>query len=80
MKHYLQLTRTFLASFFLIATLIIAASRPASAQSQFTGWLATFQNYKLSPRFGLYFDIQYRTTDKWQQMNALLLRPGVNFY
>ena len=71
MNHTLRLTMLVLA---------IATSRTVSAQSQFTGWLATFQNYKLSPKFGLYFDIQYRTTDKWQQMNVLLIRPGVNFY
>jgi len=64
----------------LIVLLAITGVRPASAQSQFQGWIATFQNYKLSPRFGLYFDGQFRTTHQWQQMNQLLLRPGVNIY
>jgi hypothetical protein len=70
MKHILLLT----------TVLVIVTIRTASAQSQFTGWGATFVNYKISPKFGLYFDGQFRSTHRWQQMNALLLRPGVNFY
>jgi len=73
MKNTLQLTM-------LVIFLTIIGIRPTHAQTQFTGWLATFQNYKLSPKFGLYFDAQFRSTDQWRQMNALLLRPGVNFY
>lgn len=77
MKSTLQLT---MASLMLMAGLTFAGLRPANAQSQFSGWMATFQNYKLSSKWGFYFDIQYRSTDKWQQMHALLIRPGVNYY
>ena len=88
MKHLLQLTRPIfhmpapyaLRVCLVISILTLATTRPAAAQTQFTGWLATFQNYKLSPKFGLYFDGQFRSTNQWRQMNALLLRPGVNFY
>jgi hypothetical protein len=54
--------------------------RPATAQTQFAGWVGTFQNYKLSPTFGFYFDAQFRSTDQLKKMNALLLRPGLNLY
>jgi len=77
MKSTYQLT---MASLMLMAGLTFAGLRPANAQSQFSGWIATFQNYKLSSKWGFYFDIQYRSTDKWQQMHALLIRPGVNYY
>ena len=50
------------------------------AQTQFAGWVGTFQNYKLSPKFGFYFDVQWRSVDQVRQMHALLFRPGVNFY
>jgi len=73
MKNTLQLT-------ILMALLTFAVIRPVSAQSQFSGWAATFQNYKLSPKWGFYFDIQYRSTDRWKQMHSLLIRPGVNYY
>jgi len=77
MKSTYRLT---LASLMLMAGLTFAGIRPAQAQAQFSGWLATFQNYKLSPKWGVYFDIQYRSTDQWKQMNSLLIRPGVNYY
>jgi len=77
MKQTLRLT---LGSFMLTAALTFAGTRPAMAQSQFSGWAATFQNYKLSPKWGFYFDIQYRTTDQWKQMHSLLIRPGINYY
>ncbi|HTI93561.1 MAG TPA: DUF2490 domain-containing protein [Puia sp.] len=54
--------------------------RPAIAQTQFAGWVGTFQNYKLSKTFGFYFDAQFRSTDQVKKMNALLLRPGINLY
>ncbi len=73
MKNTLQLT-------ILVTVLFICGIRPATAQSQFSGWAATFQNYKISPKWGFYFDIQYRTTDQWKQMHSLLIRPGVNYY
>jgi len=63
-----------------ILLIILFAGGSAKAQTQFMGWGATFINYKASEKFGLYFDAQYRSTDQLQQLNQLLLRPGVNFY
>lgn len=63
-----------------ILLIILFASGSAKSQSQFMGWGATFINYKASEKFGLYFDAQYRSTDQLQQLNQLLLRPGVSFY
>ena len=64
----------------VMGAVTVLAFRSARAQTQFAGWAATFQNYKLSDKFGLYFDGQWRSTAQVQQMQALLLRPGVNFY
>jgi len=71
MKHSLHLTYVIIALIFMQRT---------TAQTQFAGWAATFQHYKLSDKFGLYFDGQWRSTAQVQQMHALLLRPGVNLY
>jgi hypothetical protein len=72
---------TYYTKSLLISGLIFCGLiRPAFAQTQFAGWAATFQNYKLSPRTGLYFDAQWRSTGQVRQMQALLLRPGINFY
>src|SRR5882757_3346736 len=64
----------------LIILLVLGIGYATKSQTQFTGWLATFQNYKLSPKTGFYFDAQWRSTAQVKQMNALLLRPGFNFY
>jgi hypothetical protein len=60
--------------------IILFAAGSAKGQTQFMGWGATFMNYKVNDKFGVYFDGQYRSTAQVQQMNQLLLRPGVNFY
>ena len=65
---------------YLLIILLASGYMNVRAQTQFMGWLATFQNYKLNDRFGVYFDAQLRSTAQVQQMNTLLLRPGVNFY
>ena len=50
------------------------------AQVQFSGWLASFNTFKLSDRFSLHFDAQLRSTDNWEQVGAILLRPGLNYH
>lgn len=64
----------------LIIFLFLSSVSMAKSQAQFMGWGATFMNYKINDKFGLYFDGQYRSTNQMQQMNQLLLRPGINFY
>ncbi|HEY4108389.1 DUF2490 domain-containing protein [Puia sp.] len=64
----------------LIILLIFAFTGQANSQTQFMGWLSTFQNYKVNNKFGFYFDGQWRSTAQVQQMNTLLLRPGINIY
>jgi len=64
----------------LIILLVLGMGYATKSQTQFAGWLATFQNYKLSSKTGFYFDAQWRSTAQVRQMNALLLRPGFNYY
>jgi hypothetical protein len=68
--------KTLLIIFFMT----IAFAGVVKSQTQYMGWLSTFQNYKLNDRFGVYFDGQFRSTHQVQQMNQLLLRPGINLY
>jgi hypothetical protein len=64
----------FLAVFSFLITL------SASAQEQFSGWVGSFNTFKLSDRFSLHFDAQLRSTDNLEQVGAILLRPGLNFH
>ena len=63
---------------FLLA--FLAFSTGANAQAQFSGWLASFNTIGLNKRFSVHFDAQLRSTDQWQQVGTILLRPGLNFH
>ena len=52
----------------------------AHAQVQFSGWLASFNTFKLNNKLSVHFDAQLRSTDGWQQIQTILLRPGLNFH
>jgi hypothetical protein len=47
---------------------------------QVSGWLASFNAFKLNDRFSVHFDAQLRSTDQLEHVQTLLLRPGVNYH
>lgn len=49
-------------------------------QSQFTGWLASFNTFKTGKKTSIHFDAQVRSTDEVKQVQTILLRPGFNFH
>jgi len=50
-----------------------------NAQTQFNGWFASFNTIKLKNKLNFYYDVQLRSTDQLQHVQALLLRPGLNY-
>lgn len=52
----------------------------ANAQPQFSGWVASFNTFRIDKKFSLHFDAQLRSTDKLEGVNTILLRPGLNFH
>jgi hypothetical protein len=64
--------------FLLFSVMIVSGS--ANAQPQFSGWLASFNTFKLNNHFSLHFDAQLRSTDQLEQVAAVLLRPGLNYH
>jgi hypothetical protein len=71
--------RKFLRPFF-IAALFLLMTSSAKTQTQFSGWLASFNTFKLNNRFSLHFDAQLRSSDELRQVQTILLRPGLNFH
>ncbi|MFT3750917.1 MAG: DUF2490 domain-containing protein [Agriterribacter sp.] len=65
----------------IILLLVFAISIFVSgrAQTQFNGWFAAFNTIKLKNDFSFYSDVQVRSNNKWQHMQSLLLRPGLNY-
>lgn len=66
--------RVFLCSLFFLTVL------SANAQQPFSGWVGSFNTFKLNSRLSLHFDAQLRSTDGLEQVGAILLRPGLNFH
>ena len=65
---------------FIIAVFFLSLASPAKTQVQFSGWLASFNTFKLNNRFSLHLDGQLRSTDELRQVQTILLRPGLNFH
>jgi hypothetical protein len=63
----------------LLNVLLALVFLTAIAQTQHSGWLATFQTYKLKDKWSLHFDGQLRSTDELKDLQTLLLRTGLNF-
>jgi len=50
------------------------------AQTQFTGWVASFNSFKTGKRTSIHADVQLRSTDNLAQVQTLLLRGGLNVH
>ena len=51
-----------------------------SAQSQFSGWLASFNTLKTGNKTSLHTDVQWRSSDELKHTQTLLLRSGLNIH
>jgi hypothetical protein len=71
---------TKLKHLFFVAALSFLFTLSASSQQQFSGWLGSFNTFKVNNRFSLHFDAQLRSTNELEQVGAILLRPGLNFH
>lgn len=50
------------------------------AQTQYAGWVASFNTIKTGKQTSLHTDIQLRSTNGWEQIQTILVRPGINFH
>lgn len=64
---------------FVFILLCSGAFFHAAAQSNTMGWFASFNTIKLKDKWSLHTDVQFRSTDKFEHMNQILLRPGINY-
>jgi hypothetical protein len=67
-------------SFLLLLLLVSAVHNETSCQTQFTGWLASFNTFKTGKKTSIHTDVQLRSNNDWQNMQTLLLRPGINYH
>src|SRR6187402_2831296 len=52
----------------------------SNAQSQFSGWLASFNTFKISKKTSIHADVQLRSTDEIKQIQTVLFRTGLNYH
>lgn len=67
----------------ILATLCLTFFLFAKAQCQvneFSGWGAWFHTQKLSNKWGLVFDAQFRSANHLAYLKNPLIRPGVSYY
>ena len=51
-----------------------------NAQSQFSGWLASFNTFKTGKKTSIHADVQWRSSDELKHTQTLLLRSGLNVH
>ena len=64
----------------LAALIFIHLAANAQTQQQSSGWLLLLNNTKISEKWGVYADMQIRSSDKWENVRNFLFRPGVTYY
>ena len=63
----------------LIPVLFISLNN-VKAQTQFSGWLATFNTVKVGQKTSIHSDVQWRSGDDLRFTQTLLLRAGLNYH
>jgi hypothetical protein len=66
----------FSLSFFIVSSF----GWKSVAQSQFTGWLASFNTLKTGKKTSIHADVQWRSSDELKHTQTLLLRSGLNIH
>ncbi|RYD71901.1 MAG: DUF2490 domain-containing protein, partial [Sphingobacteriales bacterium] len=51
-----------------------------TAQTQTSGWLATFNTVKVGKKTSIHSDFQWRSADELKYTQTLLLRTGLNYH
>ncbi|MBL0133325.1 MAG: DUF2490 domain-containing protein [Chitinophagaceae bacterium] len=66
---------------FLLLSLLflIQFTLTAQTQSRTGGWFAILNSIKLSKKVTLQADFHYRTSDAWQHLQTLIIRPGITY-
>ena len=63
-----------------ICSIAVLLFGTVKAQVQFSGWLASFNTFKINNRLSLHFDGQLRSTDDLKNIQTVLFRPGLNIH
>jgi hypothetical protein len=76
--EFYRMRRIYLLSFFLVVSLSSHAQKQISTQAH--GWFMYFGNHRLTNRWGIHTEYQWRRNDVVQNWQQSLLRLGVDYY
>lgn len=65
----------------ILTILLICTSVAGNGQVQnrFNGWLSTINSFQLTKRIGFQFDFSLRSADQWQNVQTIIVRPGISY-
>ncbi|WP_276089351.1 DUF2490 domain-containing protein [Pedobacter sp. JY14-1] len=69
----------FYFSLLLLLCLNLAAVVAQTAK-QNSGWLFLMNTTRFNDKWGMHFDVQFRTQDNWDGLRHILIRPGLTYY
>lgn len=70
----------FVNLFIPVVFLLFSNLSKTTAQTQFSGWVASFNSFKVGRELSIHLDVQARSTDKVENLSAFLFRPGINWH
>lgn len=63
-----------------VVLLMFIGKLSAQTQYQNTGWFMVVNNTKFNEKWGLQFDFQVRSADKWDHVRNTLVRPALQYF
>lgn len=66
--------------FYYLLILLFLLPWSSFAQVQQSGWIASFNTFKMNDKWSLHTDAQLRSNDDVKNVQTLLLRPGLNYH
>ena len=59
---------------------VVSAQNPRKYTENTNGWYMYFGDHKISPKWGVHLEAQWRRNEIITKPDQLLLRPGINYY
>jgi hypothetical protein len=64
---------------FLFSFVSLQNQVEAQTNKQISGWAASFNSIKINQKFGIHFDLQFRSADELSYIRNILIRPGLTY-
>lgn len=66
--------------YIFVSLFLLPLAFAAKSQSQFSGWLASFNTIKTGKKTSLHAEAQFRSTDKIEHLQSAFVRGGLNYH